>query len=109
MRHVIILAVLQCVIFMVKSFSYSDCTLFDSHMGATFGLNELKRYVIFISNHILLFIDYLFYHLLFIFYRNADQPPYIIEDGDLPCTTKVHTLYQYQYLLYKYYSIYYIS
>lgn len=44
MRKFLILAALHCMS-VVQSFVYSDCTLFDSHMGATFGLTELKRCV----------------------------------------------------------------
>jgi hypothetical protein len=47
------------------------CSYFDSHMGATFDLSEL--------------------------YRDPDQPMYIVEDGDLPCTTVVEKNYTYYF------------
>lgn len=46
-----------------------QCGKYDSNMGATFDLTELTR--------------------------TAEQPPYTVEDGDLPCTKEIEKNYTY--------------
>lgn len=56
-----------CIFLILLSFinviNAFDCGKYDSHMGATFDLLDLERH--------------------------DDQPAYIVEDGDLPCTTGI--------------------
>lgn len=58
MSSLILLVVMVALMGMVASLT---CTNYDSNMGATFDITDL--------------------------FRTPEQPPYQVEDGDIPCTT----------------------
>jgi hypothetical protein len=65
--HLVVLVLLGLLVAVARS---SLCTSFDTHMGAHFDLSDLTR--------------------------SGEQPPYIVEDGDIPCTiNKVEKNYTY--------------
>jgi len=60
------------IVALIAYFQYSlsfQCGKYDSNKGATFNLEELIR--------------------------SSDQPAYTVEDGDIPCTTKIEQNYTY--------------
>ncbi len=58
-------------IILIKSVISNSCINFNSNKGATYDLTELVK--------------------------TSEDPPYMVEDGDIPCTTQVEKNYTYIY------------
>ncbi len=70
--------------FMVVTLA-SQCSFFDSYMGATYNIADLTRYD---SCEMIFCVLTLVISII----RTADDPSYTVTDGDLPCTTQVWIL-----------------
>lgn len=71
LNNVILLLLVIVSVIVQQEVLSIQCGKYETNMGATFDLTELTR--------------------------TAEQPPYIVEDGDIPCTKQVEKNYTYMF------------